>query len=407
MKIGLAPVSIAFVFASAALACANAANSNPGGFAPTADGGADAPASSVESPDDPPHALGFVQLSTTHVALATTSTPSVSAGFIPDSSKVLSQKCGKDLDGCRVLAKPDCGGSDAGFGDTGCATNEVCMLDESCDSVCQQIPECVTPCSDDEVCTVVGIKSKCIAKVEFTAGTVTLSGDGMSKTVILRPPYAPKTTSATDESPFVPGQQIAITATGASDVGIEKFNDTFTATTFIEPKPSLTKQLDQEIVFDSTDVIPLSWKAGEDAVQITVTGNKGTAICEADDAAGTFELSRKVFRQVYGADTTTSAKPTASFSLTRSRTELKKDKKTVGKIAGEDLPPVAFLRLVTSSTESYSVQGCATGEKLCPSTISGGTPSCLSTMSDRYNCGQCGKVCPSNLYYCINGVCSN
>ncbi len=404
MKIGLAPVSIAFVVASAALACANAANSNPGGFAPTVDGGeAGAPASTTESPDDPPHALGFVQLSTTHVALAATSTPSVSAGFIADSTKAISQKCGKELDGCRILAKPDCGGSDAGFGDTGCATNEVCTLDESCDSVCQQIPQCVTPCTEDEVCTVVGIKSKCIVKVEFTAGTVTLSGDGMSKTVILRPPYAPKT-SATDESPFVPGQQIAITATGASDVGIEKFNDTFTATTFIEPKPALTKQLDQEIVFESTDVIPVAWKPGADAVQITVTGNKGTAICEADDADGTFDISRKVFRQIYASDATTFTKPTASFSITRSRTELKKDKKTVGAIKNEELPPVAFLRLVTSSTETYLVQGCASGEKLCPSTVSGGTSSCLSVQSDRYNCGECGKVCLSGLY-CYTGQC--
>lgn len=406
MKIGLAPVTIAFVVASAALACANAANSNPGGFVPAVDGGEAGPASSVESPDDPPHALGTIQLGTMHVAAATSSTPFVGAAFVPDANKALAQKCGKDVDGCRVLAKPDCGGADGGFSNTGCASNEVCKLDENCDSVCEQIPSCATPCTEDQVCTLVGIKSKCIAKVEFNAGTITLSGDGMSKTVILRPPYTSKS-SITDDSPFVPGEKIAISATGAGEVGFEKFTDSFTATAFIEPKPALNKQLDQDIVFESTDVIPIAWKAGQEEVEITVTGNKGTAMCKADDASGTFDLTRKVFRQVYGSDGLTAASPTATFSITRTRTELKKDKKTVGAIKGEELPSVGFLRLVTSSTESYTAKGCRTGEKLCPATVSGGTPSCLSVMSDRYNCGACGKVCPSNLYYCINGVCSN
>lgn len=406
MKIGLAPISIAFVFASVALACANAANSNPGGVVPGTDGGADAkPASTTESEDDPPHALGIIQLSTTHAAGATSSTPFVSAGFIPDSTKAPDNKCGKEVDGCTILAKPDCGGVDGGYNPSGCETDEVCVLDENCDSVCEKVPSCTTTCTEDQVCTLVGTKSKCVDKVDFNAGTITLSGDGMSKTTILRPPYTSKPSTG-DDSPFVPGESIKIVASGAAEVGIEKFEDTFTATTFIEPKPALNKQLEQELVFESTSPIPITWKGGEDQVQIMLSGNKGTAVCKADDASGEFEVSRKVLKAVFVDDGTSYSTPSVSVTLSRTRTELRKDKKTVGELPTGELPPVAFVRLTTTSTETYTAQGCPSGQKMC-TPAGGGTGVCTSVLTDRYNCGDCNVVCASSptYKYCYSGVC--
>lgn len=402
MKTGLVSLSISFVIASMALACANAANNNPGGFGGNADGGDAGNTSSTESEDDPPHALGMISLAETHASGASTSTPSVGAAFIPDSTTVAAKACGKEIDGCTIVAKPDCGGADAGSYSSGCASNEVCVLDENCDSVCQPVPSCTTTCDADQECKLVGTKSKCVPKVEFNAGVLTLSGDGMSKTMTLRPPY---TKAATDgDSPYVPEGTINVTATGASDVGYEKFTDSFKATMFMEPKPTLSKQLDQATVFDSTDPITIAWKPGADEVQITVTGNKGSAVCKADDASGTFDITRKVWKQIYQDDSSSYSTPSVSFAVARVRTEVKKDKKTMGKITGTDLPPVGFVRYVTQSTETYTAQGCPSGQKLCPSSYSGGTPACTSVLSDTYNCGQCGKVCPSGKY-CSSGVC--
>lgn len=402
MKIGLVPVSLALVLAASALACANAANNNPAGLIPGADAGADGAAKAndnEESADDPPHALGMIALSETHAAGASSSTPGVSAAFLPTTKST--DACGREVDNCTILAKANCGGSDAGSYDTGCGTNEVCTLDESCQSVCQPLPHCTTTCSSDEECKIVNNKSKCVPKLDFNAGVLTISGDGVSKTLTLRPPYTKS--SADGDSPFVPGGTINVNASGASDVGFDKFSDSFKATTFIEPKPALTKQLDPATVFDSSDSVTLSWKPGEDKVQIMLTGNKGTALCKADDASGSFEITRKVLKQIVQNDSSTYSSPSLSVSITRAREELKKDKKTVGSIDGEDLPPVGFVRFVTQSTETYTAQGCPSGQKLCPS-YSGGTPTCTNVLTDSNNCGDCGVTC-TYPKYCSSGAC--
>lgn len=400
MKLGLFPVAIALFAASASMACANAINTGiPGGGA-GGDGGADAAAASTgESENDPPHALGIISLGEVHTAGSTSSSsPVVSAGFVADAGAGAAEACGKTVDGCTILAKADCSGGDAGYGyESGCDVGEVCTLDANCKSVCKAVPQCSPSCAEDEECKLSGTKSKCVAKVEFNAGVITLSGDGVSKTVTLRPPYS---YSASGDSPFVPEGEIQISASGATEAGFEKFKDTFKTTTFIQTSPALHK-LDPAVVFEETGPVPVGWKPGADEVRITVSGNKGSAVCVGDDASGKFDITRKVIRQVWADDGSSYSTPSLSISVGRSKTEVRKDKKTMGDIA--DLPPVGFLRLSTMSTETFTVQGCATGQKRCAPT-SGGTAVCTNVLSDRYNCGQCGKVCPSSQY-CSSGTC--
>jgi hypothetical protein len=278
-----------------------------------------------------------------------------------------------------------------------CGSDEVCTLDESCKSVCQPIPSCFPSCETDQVCKLVGSKSKCVAKVEFNAGVITLSGDGVTKSITLRPPYS---FSTDGDSPFVPEGEITVNASGATEAGYEKFKDTFTATTFIQTTPALEK-LDPVAVFDETGPVSLGWKPGSDEVTITVTGNKGTAICKADDAEGKFDVTRKVIRQLLDDDSFST--PSMTFSISRSKAKLKKDAKTMGEVEGVELPPVGFVRFVTTSTETFSLQGCSSGYKSCPST-SGTGRTCTNVMSDRYNCGDCGNTCPSSQY-CSSGQC--
>ncbi len=401
MKLGLDRLFVLGVFLSvglAAQACAKPLNNGiPGAGVPTGDGGTDGGGTeeTEESEDDPPHAIGVITLGESHTAGSSSVNPSVSAAFLPESISE-AKSCGREIDGCTLVAKADCSENGDG-GISTCGTDEVCTLNESCKSVCQPIPYCSPSCDDDQVCKLVGTKSKCVAKVEFNAGVITLSGDGVTKSITLRPPYS---FSTDGDSPFVPEGEITVNASGATEAGYEKFKDTFTATTFIQTTPALEK-LDPVAVFEETGPVSLGWKPGSDEVSIMVTGNKGTAICKADDAEGKFDVTRKVIRQVWSDEGFST--PSLSVSISRTKAKLKKDGKTMGEVQGVELPPVGFVRFVTSSTETFTVQGCSSGYKSCAST-SGTGKTCTNVMSDRYNCGDCGNTCASSQY-CSSGQC--
>jgi hypothetical protein len=397
MKLGLAPLAIAALCCGSALACANAVNNGVyGNLADGGDAGKTGDGGSVESPDDPPHALGVIRLAETHTAGSTSnSTPSVTAAFTPEAKDV--KTCGRDIDGCTIVATPKCG-DDAGF--SGCETGQVCTLDENCESVCKPLPECDPTCDSEHVCQIVGTRSKCVPKVDFNAGIVTLSGDGVSKTITLRPPY---NYTASGDSPFVPESDIKVSASGATETGFAKFTDTFTATAFIETSPPLQK-LDPAKFFDETGPVTVGWKAGSGDLKITLTGNKGSAVCTADDSSGTFDITRKVIRQVWEDDGSSFSSPSISVSIGRSTTKVKKDCTTTGTVEGVDIPPVGFARFITESIETFTVQGCASGQKSCPTTSGTGT-TCTNVLTDSYNCGDCGVKCNTSIEYCSSGQC--
>lgn len=404
MKRVILPFGILVAASLSMAACATAANSGsallPDGGTASSDGGAP---QEQESPDDPPHALGVIALAESHLTEASKTTPSVTAAFTPDSTTLAASSCGEDVDGCTILAKPDCGAADAGpfgGGGTGCSATETCVLDDNCKSVCKPLARCSPSCDDGQECKVVDDTPTCVDSVDFNAGVIVLSGDGATHGMTLRPPsYA--LGLGDDDAPFVPAATVDVSVSGAVDLGFDKFTDSFTTTTLIEPNPSLKKQLDRSVVFESSDSIPINWRAGNDQITITVSGAKGSAVCKADDSSGSFAVTRSVISKVYDASSSVTSSAAISFAIARSRTEVRKDKKTIGSIDGQDVP-VGYMRFVTSSTETYTAQGCASGQDYCAASTST-SAGCTNLLVDRYNCGSCGSTC---TYSCVNGKCN-
>lgn len=367
--------------------------SGGGQVSPGADGGAASASGEGGAPSDddatsgPPHALGVITLGEAHLGGASTSTPVVSVSFVPDVASAKS--CATKLAGCSVSLAPRCADGD------GCGAGEVCAFDAACKPTCKKVPTCSTPCDEDQVCAL-DPKSKngagkCQKRESFDAGPLAFSGT--TTAISLFPPYAYKTTS--DGAPFVSGATLRVKAQGAAEAGFRAFDESFTATSFIQTKPALEKAK-RENVF-GTGPLTLGWVPGEDSVVVTVASQYGSASCVADDKKGTFDVPRAVVDAVRTSADGKSKSGTVTASIARQRKELRKDKSTVGTLASATVQPVGWLELVTTSIETASFQGCTDSAVACGD-------ACVDTDSDQDNCGGCGVSCGAKEH-CAAGKC--
>ncbi|MBX3212557.1 MAG: hypothetical protein KF850_11025 [Labilithrix sp.] len=348
-------------------------------------------------PDDPanqpPHSLGTVLLGETHASGGSgTPNPIVSVGFVPDARKA--RACKKKLDAaCEIVARVKCTENKDSF--TGCDDGEACVLDDACESTCKKIAVCSKECDEEESCTLDKSGKAVCAKIEsFDAGPIAFSGTTTSITMF--PPYAYESNGNTG-APFLAGAEITVQAQGAVEAGFEKFDESFKATTFLQTSPALNK-IARDKVF-GTGAVPISWRAGADAILVTVTGPGGAVTCKANDADGKFDLPRSAIDAALGDDDDATGPRNLSLTVARQRKETRKGFTAKGELRDIEVQPEGWLDLITLSSESTSFQGCSAGETAC------GTGSeCANLQTDRDNCGACGKSCGGGLA-CGGGKC--
>ncbi|MBX3219786.1 MAG: hypothetical protein KF795_04655 [Labilithrix sp.] len=392
----LAPC-VALLGIFAALAACTTTTTNQGGADPGA-AGADAGAGAGEEldPDDPanqpPHSLGTIMLGESHASGSGTPSPIVSVGFVPDARKA--RACKKKLDAaCEIAVRVKCTENKDSF--TGCDEGEACVLDDACAPACKKIAVCSKECDEEESCTLDKSGKAVCAKIEsFDAGPIAFSGTTTSITMF--PPYAYENNGNTG-APFLANAEIKVQAQGAVDAGFEAFDESFKATTFLQTSPALNK-IPREKVF-GTGALPIAWKAGADAIVITVAGPGGAVTCKAKDAEGKFDVPRSAIEAALGDEEENAGPRSLSLSVSRQRKETRKGFTAKGELSQVKVEPEGWLDLVTLSTESTSVQGCRASETAC-----GSGNECANLQTDRNNCGSCGKSCGSGMA-CGGGKC--
>lgn len=351
---------------------------DPGGGA--TDGGGD---SDPVEPDeeDVPHARGTIVLGESHVLGSGSSTPVVSAGFVPDFDAV-APACTQSVGGCEISQIPDCGDQ--------CGVDEVCTFSDSCQPTCQ--PICDLACGADEVCYFpIPGSPACKAIESFDAGALTFSGTTVP--ITLFPPYqfAGDLTGA----PFVPGAELSVHASGATDAGFEPFEVSFSATDLLQTE---LDSLNPDEAY-GTGPLPIRWTPGSDDITLSVTvtgslGSYGTVTCPGDDAAGLLEVPRAAIETAIDPDDTVSG---LHVSVQRTRRTLHKGLTTTGKLLEQTVQPEGWVELVSSSVESATLEGCG-GLTWCEG-------ACVDTLYDELHCGACGEACAAGEV-CSGGVCT-
>lgn len=322
--------------------------------------------------NQPPHALGTITLGESHSSTGGIVYPFVTASFVPDVASVQS---------CTTKLEDDCEFTKAAKCDESCGSGEVCSFNKSCKPTCQKVAVCSKACEDDEFCTLDKAGKATCAKVEtFDAGP--LAFGGTTTAITLYPPY--KFEASGKGAPFLAGAEIKVQAQGATDAGFKKFEETFTATTFLQSKPKLDK-VSRADAFGKGS-LPISWAPGEDSISVTVAGLGGSVVCKAKDSTGKFAIPRSAINAALGDGTNPYGVPTLSLSLTRQRKETKKGLKTTGKLTSATVQSEAWLDLVTMSTETASIQGCQAKTTACDD-------GCFDLTTSTANCGACGKTC--------------
>jgi hypothetical protein len=366
-----------------ALACASACGgSNNNGGNGGGGGGGSSGGGSSGGGGDPPHALGIVLLGESHAPSGGgSSVPVVSASFMPDST-ALPKTCGTQVSGCTFVAAPQCGTTGSA-----CGVGETCTWDSSCKPTCKA--ECTLQCAAGQECYFPSPNQPACRTAEtFDAGAVAFAGT--TTPITLFPPYQYASTSG--GSPFLAGAPIEVQASGAAGAGFDKFDEKFTATTFLQTNPPIDT-IPAATVF-GTGPIPLSWTPGSDTIVVTVSGAGGVGTCTATDTAGTYQVPRAVVSAALGKGSSS-----LSLAVSRERDDWKKSETTHGQMVTAKVQPVGWLELTTTSTESASFQGCSiASETMCPD-------GCFDTQVDQYHCGSCATVCGANQT-CVNGGCS-
>jgi hypothetical protein len=397
MKLCLLATCLAATVAVAACATSAGTGIPNGNVEPgTTPPGTEVPAQEEEEDvtKQPPHSLGVILLGETHGSgTSTKSIPIVSASFLPDA--LLTKTCKKTLtDGCEIVQAPKC--TKVSGSTTGCNSDELCSFDDSCKAVCKKYATCEIACEEDEVCKLPTSGSStlgtCVKRESFDAGP--LAFGGTTQSITLYPPYAFE--SEGQGAPFLAGAELKVQAAGATEAGFEKFDEKFTATTFLQTTPSLSK-ISREKIF-GTGAIPIAWAAGTDTILISVTGQGGTATCKVKDSLGKFDIPRSVVKAAQSTTSTTTTTESLSITVARQKREIRKDKHAKGTLQIASVKPDGWLELITRSTETASYQGCSTGQALCDD-------KCADLDYDRDNCGACGNVC-SSTQSCYNGTCS-
>jgi hypothetical protein len=256
------------------------------------------------------------------------------------------------------------------------------------------VPRCATACKDEELCVAdpkTPEAGRCRKRESFDAGPVAFSGT--SRSISLFPPYSFEPDE--DGAPFVSGAALRVKAQGAVGAGFEAFEETFTATTFIQTKPSL-HAITRESVF-GTGPPALGWMPGEDVVLVSATSEHASATCKAKDSSGKLDVPRAVIDAVRAAPDEGSPSGSLTIAVSRERRELKKNKKTKGKLEGTEVEPVGWLALVTSSAETASFEACASEFAACGD-------ACVDVRTDAANCGACGLAC-ATAETCVAGKC--
>ena len=343
--------------------------------------------------DDPPppadYALGRIVLSEAHTAGGGVANGSVFASFVPDA-KMNAGSCTREVAGCEISLIPECL--------AGCGDGEYCGFDDGCQSAC--LDYCDAPCDDDEVCYFAAPgQSACRKKETFDAGSLTFSGT--TTPITLFPPYVVE--GLQTGSPYNPGSEVSVSASGATDAGFEAFDVSFGTTQLIQA------QLDQITVVEAYGAsnMPVRWQGGSEDVTIQVTvsaidGAYGTVTCEADDTAGQFDVPRQAIEAAVDGQTPSSL----SVAVTRTRMETSDQVSTRGELLYAMVYPDARLELMSSSTESASIEGCDYEELLC------GT-GCVDVQFNNQHCGGCNQSCAGECQYgeCLventNELCSD
>jgi hypothetical protein len=327
---------------------------------------------------DSPHALGVIVLGETHAPTGGTSTPVVTAGFTPDST-ALPQACSTQVAGCTLVTTPKCG--------TGCGTGEQCAWDASCNATCQ--PACTVDCGGGQECYFVSPgQGACRVKQSFDAGALAFAGT--TTPITLFPPYAYEAMGM--GAPFLAGAQLEVQASGASGAGFDKFDEKFTATSFLQTSPPIS-QLTSATVF-GVGTVPIGWNPGNDSIIVTVSGAGGIVTCDAQDSTGSFAIPRDAMNAAVGKG----GGSALTLTVTRERDEWHKDQSAHGTLVGATVQPSGWLELTTMSAESAVFQGCQiTSDTMCPD-------GCFDLDTDPLHCGSCSTVCIGGQI-CSNGGC--